>query len=320
MNEYNDRPADDPDPGTDDRPVAGYGWSGHNPDHRTDDHTGDPTGDHTGDHTDDHTDDHTGEQAGEHTDELEDQRTDDETPGEDEPLVGEVWNDDTSTEQAATDEGEQGAGAADLTEEERAEDTETGRDHVGEPFGTEEPMIVTEPAADESAEDTTEAEQAEEAPLEEEPAAAAETPEAETPETEPVAVVPVAVDEPGDTAGSTADDAGTVTEPGAEPVVDGARPTAADELSIDYLVDPEAAERFRNRWRDVKGTFVDDPADAVRQASALSAEAVEELTAALGRLRQNLDDHWSEGKEIDTERLRVALRGYGSFIDRLLTR
>jgi hypothetical protein len=316
MNEYNDRPADDPDPGTDDRPVAGYGWSGHNPDHRTDDHTGDPTGDHTGDHTDDHT----GEQAGEHTDELEDQRTDDETPGEDEPLVGEVWNDDTSTEQAATDEGEQGAGAADLTEKERAEDTETGRDHVGEPFGTEEPMIVTEPAADESAEDTTEAEQAEEAPLEEEPAAAAETPEAETPETEPVAVVPVAVDEPGDTAGSTADDAGTVTEPGAEPVVDGARPTAADELSIDYLVDPEAAERFRNRWRDVKGTFVDDPADAVRQASALSAEAVEELTAALGRLRQNLDDHWSEGKEIDTERLRVALRGYGSFIDRLLTR
>jgi hypothetical protein len=316
MNEYNDRPADDPDPGTDDRPVAGFGWAGHNPDHRTDDHAGD----HTGDHTDDHTDDHTGEQAGEHTDELEDRRTDDETPGEDEPLVGEVWNDDTSTEQAATDEGEQGAGAADLTGKERAEDTETGRDHVGEPFGTEEPMIVTEPAADESAEDTTEAEQAEEAPLEEEPAAAAETPEAETPETEPVAVVPVAVDEPGDTAGSTADDAGTVTEPGAEPVVDGARPTAADELSIDYLVDPEAAERFRNRWRDVKGTFVDDPADAVRQASALSAEAVEELTAALGRLRQNLDDHWSEGKEIDTERLRVALRGYGSFIDRLLTR
>lgn len=312
MNEYNDRPADDPDPGTDDRPVAGFGWAGHNPDHRTDDHTGDHTGDDTGDHT--------GEQTGEHTDELEDQRTDDETPGEDEPLVGEVWNDDTSTEQAATDEGEQGAGAADLTGKERAEDTETGRDHVGEPFGTEEPMIVTEPAADESAEDTTEAEQAEEAPLEEEPAAAAETPEAETPETEPVAVVPVAVDEPGDTAGSTADDAGTVTEPGAEPVVDGARPTAADELSIDYLVDPEAAERFRNRWRDVKGTFVDDPADAVRQASALSAEAVEELTAALGRLRQNLDDHWSEGKEIDTERLRVALRGYGSFIDRLLTR
>jgi hypothetical protein len=308
MNEYNDRPADDPDPGNEDRPVAGFGWAGHNPDHQTDDNTGE----------------HTDEQAGEHTDELNDQRTDDETPGEDEPLVGEVWNDDSATEDgehtgheagtAFSGEGEQDAGSSDLDEEERAEGSETGHDHVGEPFGTEEPMIVTEPAADEAttadenAEDTTEAEPAEGEPSEEEPVA--ETPEAE----------PVAVAVPADAADSAADDAEPVTEPEAEPVVDGARPTNADELAIDYLVDPEAAERFRNRWRDVKGTFVDDPADAVRQASALSGEAVEELTAALGRLRQSLDGHWDEGKEADTERLRVALRGYGSFIDRLLTR
>jgi hypothetical protein len=287
MNEYNDRPADEPEPGADDRPVAGFGWAGHNPDHHTD------------------------EQTGEQTDELNDQRTDDETPGEDEPLVGEVWNDDSAAEtgehpghEAGTDEGEQGAGSTDLAEEEPAEGTEAGHDHVGEPFGTEEPMIITE---DESAEDTTEAEPAEE----EEPAAVAETPES---------IEPVAVAEPADVAESTADDAEPVTEPEAEPVVDGARPTDTDEFAIDYLVDPEAAERFRNRWRDVKGVFVDDPADAVRQASALSGEAVDELTAALGRLRQNLEDHWGEGKETDTERLRVALRGYGSFIDRLLTR
>ncbi|GAB2845273.1 hypothetical protein GCM10027176_56360 [Actinoallomurus bryophytorum] len=290
MNEYNDRPADEPEPGTDDRPVAGFGWAGHNPDHHTDEHTGE----------------HTGEQTGEHTDELEDQRTDDETPGEDEPLVGEVWNDDSAAgtgEQAGHEAGTDEAGSTDLADEERAEGTEAGRDHVGEPFGTEEPMIVTE---DESPEDTTEAESAEE-----EPAEVAETPES---------VEPVAVTEPSDVAEPTADDAEPVTEPAAEPVVDGARPTNTDEFAIDYLVDPEAAERFRNRWRDVKGVFVDDPADAVRQASALSGEAVEELTAALGRLRQNLDDHWDEGKETDTERLRVALRGYGSFIDRLLTR
>ena len=277
MNEHNDRPADEPDPGADDRPVAGFGWAGHNPDHRTDDHTG--------------------EQTGEHTDELKDQRTDDETPGEDEPLVGEVWNDDSAAEPAGEHTGhEQGSASTDVAEEERAEGTR--HDHVGEPFGTEEPMIVTEPAAeatttaddtDERAEDTTEA-------------------------------GPVAVAEPGDAAASSAADAETMTEPEAEPVVDGSRPTAANEFAIDYLVAPEAAERFRNRWRDVKGVFVDDPADAVRQASALSGEAVEELTAALGRLRQNLEDHWDEGKETDTERLRVALRGYGAFIDRLLTR
>jgi cell division septation protein DedD len=298
MNDYNDRPADEPDPAADDRPVAGFGWAGHNPDHHTDDHTNDHTGEQAGEHADDRTDDD--------TDELKDQSTDDETAGEDEPLVGEVWNDDSTAERAG--EGEQGAGSTDVAaeeheeREERAEGTETG--HVGEPFGTEEPMIVTEPAADESAEDTTEAEPAEEEPV------------AETPES----VEPVAVAEPGDVAASTADDAEPVTEPEAEPVVDGARPTAGDEFAIDYLVAPEAAERFRNRWRDVKGVFVDDPADAVRQASALSGEAVEELTAALGRLRQSLEDHWDEGKETDTERLRVALRGYGAFIDRLLTR
>lgn len=61
-------------------------------------------------------------------------------------------------------------------------------------------------------------------------------------------------------------------------------------------------------------------ADAVRQASALTGEAVDELTAVLGRLRQNLDGHWDEGEENDTERLRVALRGYGSLIEHILTR
>jgi hypothetical protein len=45
---------------------------------------------------------------------------------------------------------------------------------------------------------------------------------------------------------------------------------------------------------------------------------VEELTAALDRLRQDLEAHQGEGK--DTEQLRVALRGYGAFIDRILTR
>jgi len=111
MNDYNDRPADEPEPGAEDRPVAGFGWAGHNPDHHTNDHTGEQAGEHTDQNTDQNT--------GEHTDELKDQRTDDEAPGEDEPLVGEVWNDDSGAErdgehtayEAGTGEGEQGAGS-----------------------------------------------------------------------------------------------------------------------------------------------------------------------------------------------------------------
>ncbi|MGI5229507.1 hypothetical protein [Actinoallomurus sp. CA-142502] len=179
--------------------------------------------------------------------------------GEEEPLVGEVWDKDASTEPAGTATGREGEPvSSEETADATAED-EAGRGRYGEPFGTEEPIIVSDSTAEEE----------------------------------------------------------TVSE-GAEPPATGAAPTAADELTVDRLIDADAAERFRTRWREVKGDFVDDPADAVRQASALSRETVDELTAALGRLRERLDDHWGEGEESDTERLRVALRGYGSLIERVL--
>lgn len=248
MNDYHDHPTGDPHTVAEDRAVAG--WPGHNPD----------------EHKDEHVDEHT-----------------DETPREGELLVGEVWNEEPVGEHdagagsgwAAEHGRHEQTGESGLAEGERPEDAEEAdRDRVGEPFGSEEPMIVTEVEGAES-----------------EPVTAAE---------------PV--------------EAARATEPEAEPVVEGARPTAADELAIEYLLEPEAAERLRDRWRDVKGVFVDDPSDAVQQASALSGEAVDELIAALGRLRKDLDDHWDDGKETDTERLRVALRGYGSLIDRILTR
>src|SRR3954471_5146300 len=66
MNDYHDRPTGEPHPGTEDRPVAG--WPGHGTDeHATDEH----------------------EQTGEHTGEA---------AREDEPLVGEVWNDESAGE------------------------------------------------------------------------------------------------------------------------------------------------------------------------------------------------------------------------------
>jgi hypothetical protein len=273
MNEHNDRPLDEPHPSTKDRPVAG--WPGHDADHRNDD-----------------------------TDERRN-----ETPADEEPLVGEVWNEGSAAEPAGTHAANAaGPGSAWPGEKDEhgpdepageprhlpdVEDTErSDGHHVGEPFGTEEPMIVSEPAAEKAD-------------------AVAEPLEAETTEAEPVVRAE---------SGEPESEAATATAAEAEPVVDGARPTAADDFTIDRLFHPEAAERFRDRWRDVKAVFVDDPSDAVRQASALSGDAVDELTTVLARLRENLDGHWDEGRETDTERLRVALRGYGSLIDRILTR
>jgi hypothetical protein len=288
MTEYHDRSVDDPHP-AEDRRVAG--WPDHEPDQQANG-----------------------------------------TPGGEEPLVGEVWNEDSSTEGAGQrtddhaggtgrpgeDEGQgehaqtdEAAESQDLTE--HGEDT--GHDHVSEPFGTEEPMIVSDSAAEGS--DVADAERTDpegsDVLVAERTDADPATESAVEPTGEPTGEPVVITD-------AAAPAAETETVPEAEPVVDGARPTAADELTVDDLFEPEAAERFRDRWRDVKAVFVDDPSDAVRQASALSGEAVDELTAALGRLRETLDGHWDEGKQTDTERLRVALRGYGSLIDRILAR
>ncbi|MFB9836203.1 hypothetical protein [Actinoallomurus acaciae] len=200
--------------------------------------------------------------------------------GEEEPLVGEVWEKDASAEPAGNATGREGEPvSSEETTDAPAED-EAGHGHYGEPFGTEEPIILSDSTADEETADASDA-------------GPAEAPDGATGHEE------------------TATDA-------AEAEPSEAAPTAADELTVDRLIDTDAAERFRKRWRDVKGDFVDDPADAVRQASALTGEAVDELVAALGRLRDRLDGHWGEGEESDTERLRVALRGYGSLIDRVL--
>jgi hypothetical protein len=297
MTEYNERSVDDPHPG-EDRPVAG--WPGHTPDHAGEH---EQTGEHTGEQT--------GEYAGERADEATDERRD-ETPGDDEPLVGEVWSQDSGeragehAEDASGWGGERQQGLEDVAETERTDDAEAGRVDDEEPAAGE-PVIVAEPVEGSG---LTDAERVGGDSSAEEPIASEA---AVQPTGEPVAVV-----EPAESETDTAAEAETVPE--AEPVVDGARPTAADQLTVEDLVDPEAAERFRSRWRDVKAVFVDDPSDAVRQASALSGEAVEELTTALTRMREDLDGHWEEGRQTDTERLRVALRGYGSLIERILAR
>jgi hypothetical protein len=117
-----------------------------------------------------------------------------------------------------------------------------------------------------------------------------------------------------DTTESTVEDG-----PIASAVEPASRPAAAAEFTVEHLIDPADADRFLGSWRDVKAGFVDDPSDALRRASALSGEVVDELTAVLGQLRQDLDEHWRDGEGTDTERLRVALRGYGFLLDRILT-
>jgi hypothetical protein len=83
------------------------------------------------------------------------------------------------------------------------------------------------------------------------------------------------------------------------------------------LLDPADAERFRERWRDVQSGFVDDPAESVRTADALAAEAVEALSRSVATHRRALSDEIARHDAPDTERLRLALRGYRDLLDRI---
>ncbi|MFG2057033.1 hypothetical protein ACGFI9_23730 [Micromonospora sp. NPDC048930] len=85
------------------------------------------------------------------------------------------------------------------------------------------------------------------------------------------------------------------------------------------LFAPEAAQGFRDRWREVQLRFVDDPKAAVGEAQSLVDEAMEALSAALREQKRKLGG-WQESGSADTEQLRVAVRGYRDFLDRVLGR
>ena len=79
----------------------------------------------------------------------------------------------------------------------------------------------------------------------------------------------------------------------------------------------DLVERYRAQWRDLQLTFVDDPNHAMSAAASLVDEAVAALTNTLNAQKQALDG-WQVTRGEDTEVMRVALRRYRDFLDRLL--
>ena len=77
-------------------------------------------------------------------------------------------------------------------------------------------------------------------------------------------------------------------------------------------------EELRTRWGDVQAGFVDDPKDCVQKADGLVSAVVEQLTSGFTEARSRLEQQWSRGEEASTEDLRVALKRYREFFDRLL--
>ena len=84
------------------------------------------------------------------------------------------------------------------------------------------------------------------------------------------------------------------------------------------LVTQERAESYSVRWDSVKGEFVDEPRRAVANADALVGELLDELQELFKQQRTQIEQGLAHD-ETSTEDLRVALRRYRSFFDRLLS-
>lgn len=92
-----------------------------------------------------------------------------------------------------------------------------------------------------------------------------------------------------------------------------------DDDELAQLFPPDVANEFRSRWDAVQIGFVDDPSRAVREADELVAQVMKSLADSFANARAGFENDMKEADHTSTESLRVALRGYRSFFQRLLS-
>lgn len=91
------------------------------------------------------------------------------------------------------------------------------------------------------------------------------------------------------------------------------------EERLAALFAPDAAQAFQKRWDEVQIGFVDDPTQAVQRADELVAQVMRSLAETFSSERAKLEGEDQQNDQVSTENLRVALRHYRSFFQRLLS-
>ena len=91
-----------------------------------------------------------------------------------------------------------------------------------------------------------------------------------------------------------------------------------DDENFAPLFENNEAEQFRSQWLEIQSRFVDDPSVSVKDADELVANVIKNITRTFADKRTSLETQWKSG-DVSTEDLRVALKRYRSFFDRLLT-
>ena len=85
------------------------------------------------------------------------------------------------------------------------------------------------------------------------------------------------------------------------------------------LFHDEEGRGLRSRWEAIQTGFVDEPRAAVEQADTLVAEVMKRLAEVFADERTTLEQQWGRGDNVSTEELRIALKRYRSFFERLLS-
>jgi hypothetical protein len=151
-------------------------------------------------------------------------------------------------------------------------------------------------------------------PLDREPMSRADVPVDHEPVAQP--------DQPGDRQPVPQADAPVDRQPvpNAEEPVDHAREAHAqpDVVADESLFATGDLPGLRSRWDDVQAGFVDDPRKCVQTADGLVSDVVQQLTDGFSQARSRLEDQWARGEDVSTEDLRLALKRYREFFDRLL--
>ncbi len=99
-----------------------------------------------------------------------------------------------------------------------------------------------------------------------------------------------------------------------------ARPADTPDEELAPLFESDEAKKFRSRWLAIQSKFVDDPSASVKQADDLVSDVIKSVTMNFSNRRIALENQWNGGEaQASTEDLRMAIKRYRSFFDRLLT-
>ena len=85
------------------------------------------------------------------------------------------------------------------------------------------------------------------------------------------------------------------------------------------LLSGSESQGLRTRWESLQVSFIDEPRHSVEEADRLVSEAVNTLSRGCAAEREKIEQQWHRGEDLSTEDLRLALRRYRTFFERLLS-